>query len=59
MPNSNHNKRRRAWSQTDIKSLRALARRRTGAKTIAKSLHRSEGATRQKAHTLGISMSMS
>ena len=39
---------RRAWSATDVRTLKTLARERTLAGNIAKKLKRTEGATRQK-----------
>jgi hypothetical protein len=47
---------KRAWSATDVRTLKALARKRTRAGKIAKTLKRSEGATRQKAFSLGVSL---
>jgi hypothetical protein len=45
----------KAWSNKDIETLRALARRQKAAQ-IAKELGRSYGATVVKAHQLGISL---
>ena len=47
---------RRSWTSTDVKTLRTLARKRTRAGRIAKTLKRSEGATRQKAFSMGLSL---
>ena len=47
---------RRAWSTTDVRTLKTLARRRTSAGNIAKKLKRTEGATRQKAFSIGLSL---
>jgi hypothetical protein len=47
---------RRAWTAADVKTLKGLARQKTRAAKIAKSLKRTEGATRQKAFSLGISL---
>ncbi len=47
---------RRPWSREDLSTLKTSARRKIGARDIAKSLKRTEGATRQKAHALGISL---
>jgi hypothetical protein len=47
---------RREWSPTDVKTLRSLARKKTHAGRIAKALRRTEGATRQKAFSLGLSL---
>ena len=47
---------RREWSKDDVRELRTLARRKMPARKIARSLKRTEGATRQKAFSLGISL---
>jgi hypothetical protein len=47
---------RRSWSKADEKTLRVHARKKTHAGSIAKTLKRSEGATRQKAFSLGLSL---
>jgi hypothetical protein len=47
---------RRAWSTTDVRKLKTLARKRTNAGKIAKKLKRTEGATRQKAFSIGLSL---
>jgi hypothetical protein len=47
---------RREWSPADVKTLRSLARKKTHAGRIAKALRRTEGATRQKAFSLGLSL---
>ena len=47
---------RRSWTPADVKTVRALARKKTHAARIAKSLKRSEGATRQKAFSMGLSL---
>jgi len=49
------NKRRR-WSKTDVRKLKTLAKRKVRAANIASALKRSEGATRQKAFSLGLSL---
>jgi hypothetical protein len=48
---------RRPWSKEDIRLLKSMARKKPAAK-IAKALRRTEGATRQKAKTERISISM-
>ncbi len=48
---------RRPWSKDDLRLLRGMARKEPAAK-IAKALKRTEGATRQKATVVGISLSM-
>jgi hypothetical protein len=47
---------KRAWTPADLKTLKALAKKKTHAGGIAKALKRSEGATRQKAFSLGLSL---
>ena len=48
---------RRPWSKEDIRLLKSAARKEPAAK-IAKALNRTEGATRQKAKSERISLSM-
>ena len=40
---------RRAWTSVQVRELKALARKKVPAARIAKTLKRTEGATRQKA----------
>ena len=47
---------RRAWSTSDVRTLKAHAKKKTRAKSIARTLKRSEGATRQKAFSMGLSL---
>jgi len=47
---------RRSWSAIDVRTLKSLARKKTKARKIAKTLKRTEGATRQKASSLGVSL---
>jgi hypothetical protein len=47
---------RREWSKQDVKELKTLARQKTPAAKIAKSLKRSVGATRQKAFSMKVSL---
>lgn len=49
-------KKRRAWTSTEVSSLRTMARKKTRASQIAKKLRRTEGATRQKAFSIGLSL---
>jgi len=49
-------KKRRAWTSVQVRELKSLARKKTPARKIAKSLKRSEGATRQKAFSMGLSL---
>ena len=48
--------RRRAWSNADVKTLKAASRKGTPVKKLARQLGRTEGATRQKAFSIGIPM---
>jgi len=52
----NVSKKKRAWTADQVRELKSLARKKTPAGKIAKSLKRSEGATRQKAFSLGLSL---
>ena len=47
---------RRAWTTEHVRTLKTLARKKTRAASIAKTLKRTEGATRQKAFSLGLSL---
>jgi hypothetical protein len=47
---------RRAWTMAEVRGLRAMAKRKTPATRIAKKLRRTEGATRQKAFSIGLSL---
>jgi hypothetical protein len=49
-------KKRRAWTSVQVRELKVLARKKVGAGTIAKRLKRTEGATRQKAFSMGLSL---
>jgi hypothetical protein len=49
-------KKRRAWTTEQVRDLKSLARKKTPARKIAKSLKRTEGATRQKAFSIGLSL---
>jgi hypothetical protein len=49
-------KKRRAWTATEVRELKSLAKKKTTAAKIAKRLKRSEGATRQKAFSIGLSL---
>ena len=48
---------RREWTKQDVRDLKTQARSKTPAAKIARSLKRTEGATRQKAWALGVSLS--
>jgi hypothetical protein len=47
---------RRAWTTAQVRTLKTLAKRKTNAASIARTLKRTEGATRQKAFTIGLSL---
>ena len=49
-------KRRRTRTAGEVRELKSFAKKKTGAARIAKSLKRTEGATRQKAFSLGLSL---
>ncbi len=51
-----NSKRRRAWTTADVRTLKTLAKKKTRAARIARTLKRTEGATRQKAFSLGLSL---
>ena len=47
---------RRAWTTEHVRTLKTLARQKTHADKIARTLKRTVGATRQKAFILGLSL---
>jgi hypothetical protein len=47
---------RRAWTTGEVSSLKSMAGRKKPAEQIAKKLKRTEGATRQKAFSMGLSL---
>jgi hypothetical protein len=47
---------RRAWTSEHVRTLKKLAGRKTKAAKIARTLGRTEGATRQKAFSLALSL---
>ena len=49
-------KKRRAWTAAEVRELKTLAKKKTAASKIAKKLKRTEGATRQKAFSIGLSL---
>ena len=49
-------KKRRAWTSSEVRDLKTMAKRKTPASKIAKKLKRTEGATRQKAFSIGLSL---
>ncbi len=49
-------RKRIAWSTEHVRTLKSMAKKKRPAGAIAKSLKRTEGATRQKAFSLGLSL---
>jgi hypothetical protein len=49
-------RKRRAWTSVQVRELKTMARKKSPASKIAKKLKRSEGATRQKAFSIGLSL---
>ncbi|HEX4409485.1 MAG TPA: hypothetical protein VH206_11990 [Xanthobacteraceae bacterium] len=49
-------KKRRAWTASEVRDLKAMAKKKSKASAIAKKLKRTEGATRQKAFSIGLSL---
>jgi hypothetical protein len=49
---------RRAWTSSDVRELKSLAKKKMGVTKIAKALKRTPGATAVKAVQLGVSLSM-
>jgi hypothetical protein len=49
-------KKRRAWTAAEESSLKSMAKKKTSAGRIAQKLKRTEGATRQKAFSMGLSL---
>ena len=49
-------KKRRAWTAGEVRDLKSMARKKTPAASIARKLKRTEGATRQKAFSIGLSL---
>jgi hypothetical protein len=49
-------KKRRAWTATEVRELKTMAKKKTAASHIARKLKRTEGATRQKAFSIGLSL---
>jgi hypothetical protein len=47
---------RRAWTKEDVREFKSLARKKTPAPKIARIFKRTEGAIRQKALGLGVSL---
>jgi hypothetical protein len=53
---ANKSTKRRAWTSEQVRTLKTMARKKKPASRIAKTLKRSEGATRQKAFSMGLSL---
>ena len=49
---------RRAWTADHVRTLKTMARQKKNASRIAKALKRTEGATRQKALSIGLSLEL-
>ena len=47
---------KRSWTPAEVREMKTMARKKTPAGKIAKKLKRSEGATRQKAFSIGLSL---
>jgi hypothetical protein len=47
---------RRAWTPSDVRELKSLAKKKAGVTKISKALKRTIGATAVKAHQLGVSL---
>jgi hypothetical protein len=47
---------RRAWTSSDVRELKSLAKKKSGVTRISKALKRTAGATAVKAHQLGVSL---
>ena len=47
---------RRAWTKADVRKLKTFAKKKMHASSIAQTLKRTEGATRQKAFSIGLSL---
>jgi hypothetical protein len=45
-----------AWTAEQIRTMKSMAKTKTSAAKIAKKLNRTEGATRQKAFSIGLSL---
>jgi hypothetical protein len=50
---------RRAWSKDDFRTLKRMAKEKSGVKKVAKALKRTIAATRMQASKLGVSLSRS
>jgi hypothetical protein len=48
---------RRAWTSSELREMKSLAKKRVGVTKISKALKQTIGATAVKAHQLGLSLS--
>jgi len=49
-------RKRRAWTVAEVRGLKTMAKTKIPARKIAKKFKRTEGATRQKAWSMGLSL---
>ena len=49
---------RREWTKTDVRTMKSMAKQKSGVARISKALKRTRGAIATRAHSLGISLSM-
>jgi hypothetical protein len=49
-------RKRRAWTATEVRGLKTMAKTKAPVRIIAKKLKRTESATRQKAWSIGLSL---
>jgi hypothetical protein len=49
-------RKRVAWTAENVRTLKTMAKKKVTASKIAKALKRTEGATRQKAFSMGLSL---
>src|SRR5580704_4409100 len=49
-------RKRVAWTAENVRTLKSMAKKKVSASKIAKALKRTEGATRQKAFSMGLSL---
>ena len=47
---------KRAWTSSDVRELKSLAKKKVGVARISKALKRTIGATAVKGHILGVSL---
>jgi len=49
-------KKQRPWAASEVREMKRLAKKKTPARKIARTLKRTEGATRQKAFSIWLSL---